>query len=149
MHQPCCLKDPSLIRFRSTEREKSQAQNMNNWKFLPSFLVSIQCLESVYGIDRGDSSQVEKLKFDKPLEEIFESAVKVCVLLEDFSCNIWHVHVGFIWVFHYDVTKNKIGDNDIFISVLLPCYFPEYRGIHICSVYWRKSIKSWKSQDRR
>lgn len=60
---------------------------MNNWKLLPSFLVSIQCLESVYGIDRSDSSQVEKLKFDKPLEEIFESAVKVCVLLEDFSCN--------------------------------------------------------------
>lgn len=41
-----------------------------------SLEVSIQCLESVYGIDRGDSSQVEKLKFDKPLEEIFESAVK-------------------------------------------------------------------------
>ena len=119
----------------------------------PLSLVSIQCLESVYGIDRGDSSQVEKLKCDKPLEEIFESAVKVCVLLEDFSCNIWHVHVGFILVFRYDVTKNKmgdkIGDNDIFISVLLSYYFPEYRWIHICSVYWRKSIKSWKSQDRR
>lgn len=41
-----------------------------------SLEVSIQCLESVYGIDRSDPAQVEKLKCDKPLQEIFESAVQ-------------------------------------------------------------------------
>ena len=41
-------------------------------------LVSIQCLESVYDINRNDPAQVETLKCDKPLEEIFETATKVC-----------------------------------------------------------------------
>ena len=40
-------------------------------------LVSIQCLEAVYDINRNDPSQVEKLKCDKSLEEIFENATQV------------------------------------------------------------------------
>lgn len=92
---------------------------MNNWKLLPSFLVSIQCLESVYGIDRGDSSQVEKLKFDKPLEEIFESAIKVCILLEDFCCNIWHVHVHVGFIEKTDLANIK-HDNEF---ADFQCYF--------------------------
>lgn len=38
--------------------------------------VSIQCLESVYEINRNDPVQVETLKCDKPLEEIFETATQ-------------------------------------------------------------------------
>lgn len=38
--------------------------------------VSIQCLESVYEINRNDPMQVETLKCDKPLEEIFETATQ-------------------------------------------------------------------------
>lgn len=41
-----------------------------------SLEVSVQCLESVYGIDRSSASQVESLKCDKTLEEIFENATK-------------------------------------------------------------------------
>lgn len=46
--------------------------------FLSLLLVSIQCLEAVYNINRSDPSQVEKLKCDKPLEEIFKNATQVC-----------------------------------------------------------------------
>ena len=42
------------------------------------FLVSIQCLEAVYDINKNDPAQVEKLKCDKPLKEIFETATQVC-----------------------------------------------------------------------
>lgn len=38
--------------------------------------VSIQCLEAVYEINRNDPEQVETLKCDKPLEEIFETATQ-------------------------------------------------------------------------
>lgn len=38
--------------------------------------VSIQCLESVYEINRNDPVQIETLKCDKPLEEIFETATQ-------------------------------------------------------------------------
>ena len=41
------------------------------------FSVSIQCLESVYSINRSDPAQVQRLKCDKSLEEIFESAIQV------------------------------------------------------------------------
>ena len=48
-------------------------------------LVSIQCLESVYNINRNDPAQVETLKCDKPLEEIFETATQVCGSLMHFK----------------------------------------------------------------
>lgn len=38
--------------------------------------VSIQCLEAVYDINRNDPTQVETLKCDKPLGEIFETATQ-------------------------------------------------------------------------
>ncbi|XP_029187909.1 small glutamine-rich tetratricopeptide repeat-containing protein alpha-like [Acropora millepora] len=41
-----------------------------------SLEVSIQCLESVYSINRSDPAQVQRLKSDKSLEEIFESAIQ-------------------------------------------------------------------------
>lgn len=41
-----------------------------------SLEVSIQCLESVYSINRSDPAQVQRLKCDKSLEEIFESAIQ-------------------------------------------------------------------------
>lgn len=41
-----------------------------------SLEVSIQCLESVYSIDRSDATQVQKLKCNKSLEEIFETAIQ-------------------------------------------------------------------------
>lgn len=40
--------------------------------------VSIQCLETVYDINKNDPAQVEMLKCDKPLKEIFETATQVC-----------------------------------------------------------------------
>lgn len=49
------------------------------------FLVSIQCLESVYEINRNDPVQIETLKCDKPLEEIFETATQVCGSLMCFE----------------------------------------------------------------
>lgn len=41
-----------------------------------SLEVSIQCLETVYDINKNDPAQVETLKCDKPLKEIFETATQ-------------------------------------------------------------------------
>ena len=74
------------------ERVKNQSKCMCGVAFLVNFIticvfecfflvVSIQCLEAVYGINRNDPSQTAALKSDKPLAEIFKNATQVCTQL--------------------------------------------------------------------
>ena len=66
-------------------------------------LVSIQCLEAVYDINRNNPSQVATLKCDKPLAEIFQTATQVCTILLQIRFFLFRFYCFALFTYFYTV----------------------------------------------